>query len=167
MRVVPCDPAHLSAVLDEPAALAARLEAAVPPDLIEDEWREAFRSALADLLKTPELFPWWTALFVHGGAVCGMGGFKGPPSDGVVEIGYTIAPSMRGRGLATLAARELVRIALAEPRVRAVQAHTLAGHNASTRVLEKAGFRFVGQVVVPHEHPDPIWRWRLDRVSSS
>ena len=165
MRIVPCDLAHLSAVLDDPPALSVRLGASVPADLIESEWRGAFRSAHADLLRAPEIFPWWTALFVHDGVVCGMGGFKGPPdADGVVEIGYTIAPSLRGRGLATLAAIELVRLALAEPRVRAVQAHTLAERNASTRVLEKAGFRFVAEVVVPAEHPEPIWRWRLDRV---
>ncbi|MGZ6144296.1 MAG: GNAT family N-acetyltransferase [Myxococcales bacterium] len=167
VRVVACDVDHLAAALDDPQALSARVGAAIAPGLIEGEWREAFRFARDELARRPsELAGWWTALFVLDGpsVVCGMGGFKGPPgAAGVVEIGYSIAPPLRGRGLATLAAQELVRIAFADPRVRAVQAHTLAERNSSTRVLEKAGFRFVAEVIDPAEHPDPIWRWRLDR----
>jgi RimJ/RimL family protein N-acetyltransferase len=118
-------------------------------------------------LRQPEIFGWGTALFVLDAprTVCGMGGYKGPPgAEGVVEIGYSIALSMRGRGLATEAARELVRIAFADARVVWVRAHTLAQHNPSTRVLEKVGFRKIGELLDPAEHPDPIWRWRLDRA---
>ena len=39
----------------------------------------------------------------------GLGGFKGPPRDGVLEIGYAVAPDWEGRGIATAATRELLR----------------------------------------------------------
>lgn len=165
LAVIACDEEHLAAAIDDPAALGRRLAAEVAPDLIEDEWREAFRFAHDELVRRPEIFGWWSYLFLLDPprVVCGMGGYKGPPKDGVVEIGYSIAPSLRGRGLATAAARELVRIALADPSVVAVQAHTLAEPNASTRVLEKIGMRNIGELIDPAEHDGPIWRWRLDR----
>ena len=166
VQVITCDADHLAAAVDEPPALAARLGAAVPEGLIEDEFRASFRSAREELLRRPETLGWGTALFLleEPRVICGMGGYKGPPDDGgVVEIGYSIAPSLRGRGLATEAAGELVRMAFADPRVRWVRAHTLAEPNASTRVLEKLGFCKIGELIDPAEHPDPIWRWRLDR----
>src|SRR5690348_5817303 len=49
----------------------------------------------------------------------GLCSFTGPPVDGTVEISYGIAPSYRGRGLATEAAQMLVQRALASGHVRA------------------------------------------------
>ncbi len=48
---------------------------------------------------------WGSRLFVHDAprVLVGWGGFKGPPTDGSVEIGYAIAPEWQGRGLATCA----------------------------------------------------------------
>jgi RimJ/RimL family protein N-acetyltransferase len=40
---------------------------------------------------------------VEGDEVVGMISFKGPPRGGVVEIGYGVAESRRGRGHATRA----------------------------------------------------------------
>jgi [ribosomal protein S5]-alanine N-acetyltransferase len=80
--------------------------------------------------------------------------------DGVVEIGYEIAESRRGRGLATLAVRAMVAEAFADPRVGAVIAHTLAERNASNRVLEKCGFRFDGEAL---ERGRVVWRFSLAR----
>jgi [ribosomal protein S5]-alanine N-acetyltransferase len=90
-----------------------------------------------------------------------MGGFKGPPSAGAVEIGYAIAPTLQRRGLATAAARQLVERAFADPNVGAVDAHTLAQRNASVRVLEKLGMQRIGEVP-DHEH-GAIWHWRIRR----
>jgi RimJ/RimL family protein N-acetyltransferase len=167
VHVIPCDVEHLAAALDDPAALARRLRASLAEGLIEGEWRDAFRFALAEIQRRPEIFGWWTAILVldEPRTICGMGGFKGPPDPaGIVELGYSIAPTLRGRGLATAAARELVRIAFADPRVTAVQAHTLAEHNASTRVLEKIGFGKIAELLEPSEHVDPVWRWRRERA---
>jgi [ribosomal protein S5]-alanine N-acetyltransferase len=92
----------------------------------------------------------------------GWGGFKGPPREGAVDLGYAIAPSWEGRGLATAAVRAMVREAFAARDVRTVLAHTLAEPGASVRVLEKAGFVFDGEV--PEEDVGTAWRFRLDRA---
>lgn len=93
----------------------------------------------------------------------GFAGFKGPPASGVVEIGYAIAPGHRGRGFATAAARELITQAFHSNEVHAVEAHTLAERNASTRILEKLGMERIAEMTDPTD--GPIWRWRLKRTS--
>jgi ribosomal-protein-alanine N-acetyltransferase len=105
---------------------------------------------------------WGTFFFVleNPRTLVGLGGYKGAPSnDGVVEIGYAIAPAFRGRGLATAVVQQLVTRGFGDPQVRFIDAHTLAQVSASTRVLEKSGFEMVGVL----EDPDdgPIWHWRL------
>lgn len=107
---------------------------------------------------------WWAAhLFIHreDRALMGLGGYKGPPQDGVVEIGYGTSPAYRGQGFATEAAQALRDWAFTQPQVTGVCAHTLAQPNASTRVLEKAGFTRTAEI----EDPDDgaLWRWEVNR----
>ena len=94
----------------------------------------------------------------------GWGGFKGPPEDGVVELGYEIAEARQGAGLATAATRAMLEESFVDDRVIAVIAHTLAERNASNRVLEKAGFSFDGEA---DEDGESVWRWRLARVDAA
>ncbi len=103
---------------------------------------------------------WGSRLFVHDAprVVVGWGGFKGPPTDGSVEIGYAVAPEWQGCGLATCAVRAMLREAYAAPEVKAVIAHTLPERNASVRVLEKAGFVPDGVLVSDGERS--VWRFR-------
>jgi ribosomal-protein-alanine N-acetyltransferase len=89
----------------------------------------------------------------------GMGGFPGPPdSDGIAEIAYGIAPSYQGKGYGTEVATALIDFASHDSRVRKIRAHTLAEANASTRVLEKCGFKKVSETIDP-ENNLPVWRW--------
>ena len=91
---------------------------------------------------------------VHIGKI----GFKGPPNgEGMVEIAYCVEEDQQGNGYATEAAVAATQEALQQDDVRFVRAHTLPEPNASTRVLTKAGFRNVGQVVDPED--GPVWRW--------
>lgn len=105
---------------------------------------------------------WGTRLFLLDDppTLVGWGGFKGPPADGVVELGYSIAPAFRERGLATEATRRMLDEAFAAEGVTAVIAHTLPERNASTRVLEKAGFAHDGDAV---EGDRAVWRWIAHR----
>jgi ribosomal-protein-alanine N-acetyltransferase len=142
------------------SALSGLLSAEVAPGW--EGFPEALPVLREQLARTPGS-PWGTSLFVLGSprTLVGMGGFKGPPHEGAVEIGYAIAPSHRGRGLATEAARTLAELAFADARVAAVDAHTLGHHNASTRVLEKIGMQRIGEV---HDRDHgAIWHWRRVR----
>ena len=127
---------------------------------------DALRPARDALAGRPDGVSWGTRLFVteHPPELVGWGGFKGPPTDGVVELGYEIAADRRGRGLATAATEAMVAEAFADPEVAAVIAHTLPERNASTRVLEKAGFSFDGEA---DERGEPVWRFRLARPATS
>ena len=80
-----------------------------------------------------------------------------------VEIGYAIVESVWGRGHATDAVRELIAIARAEPTVARMVAHTPLDRPASGRVVEKAGFTPVGEVVDEHEgEAIRVIRWQVD-----
>jgi [ribosomal protein S5]-alanine N-acetyltransferase len=103
--------------------------------------------------------PDWSSYLIIDAAsttVIGIGGFTGPPSEGSVEIGYSIAPAHRGRGHATEAARRWLEIATARG-VTLVCAHTLAAENPSTAVLRRLGFRRTAELSDPEV--GAVWRW--------
>ena len=162
LRLVDGTLALLSAAVEGRNALEGLLGVSVAED-----W-EGFPDALpiihASYEKKPEGHRWGSLFFIEieASTLVGFGGFKGSPSpDGVVEIGYAIAPAFRGQGLATDAVVQMVQRAFADVAVRAVDAHTLGHDNPSTRVLQKAGFRKIAEI----EDPDDgtIWQWRLER----
>jgi len=142
IRLIPADLGLMEAALAGDDALAEVLGHDVVAGWAT--FTEALRPTRDALVADPGGSPWGARLFVSGEQpeLVGWGGFKGPPKDGVVELGYEIAESRRGRGLATAAARAMVSEAFAHTRVTAVIAHTLAERNASNRVLENVGFRY-------------------------
>jgi len=74
-----------------------------------------------------------------GGRAVGGIGFFGPPAEGVVEIGYGLAPSARGHGYAGEAVVALLAAA-ADLGVTTVHARTDADNAASRQTLRRAGF---------------------------
>jgi len=74
-----------------------------------------------------------------------------------VEIAYGIVPAYQGHGYATEAATALVTFALERVDVCTIRAHTMPDNNASMRVLVKAGFQLVGDVV--DEEDGVVCRW--------
>jgi RimJ/RimL family protein N-acetyltransferase len=79
-----------------------------------------------------------------------------------IEIGYAIVESLWGRGHATDAVRALVALARPSPAIARVVAHTPLDRPASARVVEKAGFTPVGEVVDEHEgEAIRVIRWEL------
>lgn len=92
--------------------------------------------------------------------IVGHAGFKGPPGDdGMVEIGYEVAPGFRRMGMARAAAAALVSWAFYDPRVLGVQAHTLVRDTASSGVLQRLGFERRHTLV--HPTLGVIQRWRV------
>jgi RimJ/RimL family protein N-acetyltransferase len=101
--------------------------------------------------------PWVCYLALSGDRIVGTCGFTAPPAEGRVEIAYYTFQPFEGRGIATSMARELLALATAaDPRVQVI-AHTLPERNASTRILEKTGFRLKGAVLHPED--GEIWEW--------
>ena len=153
---------RLTAAVAGADALGALLDVSVA-----DDWAgfpEALPILLESYAKAPADQTWGSLFFVEPRerTLVGFGGFKGPPSsDAVVEIGYAIAPAFQGRGLATDAVAQMLQRAFADPSIRAVDAHTLGHANPSTRVLEKSGFRKIGEANDPDA--GAVWHWRLER----
>jgi [ribosomal protein S5]-alanine N-acetyltransferase len=102
--------------------------------------------------------------FVHSerNVVVGSGGFKGPPVEGRVEIGYGIAPTERGRGLATEAVAALCKLAFDNALVRQIFAETAVHNLPSQRVLEKNLFLRTG--IRDTADDDVVVQWLLTRV---
>jgi len=157
-------PADLRAYLDGGKdAMCSALGVRIPAGWPEFPWVIEF--TLRALEENPGQAEWMLYYFLDQdrGVLVGSGGFKGPPQDGAVEIGYEIAPACRGRGYATDAARQLVGRAFAVPEVGSVEARTLPSENASTAVLRKAGFAYQG--TVQDSQVGLAWLWRITRSS--
>lgn len=157
MRIQPVTLAQLEAYARDPDQFATLIGSPVPDGW--PEFPEGLEYTAATFREHPEQAGWWMHLFFDEDRLVGSGGFVGPPDDGVVEIGYEIAPECRGRGYATAAARAMIAKASADPCVHTVIAHTLADENPSTGVLRKVGFGFVGEV--PDEEQGAVWRWQF------
>jgi len=100
-----------------------------------------------------------TWLVIERNEVVGLCGYKKPPDDnGTVAIGYGIAASRRGRGLATCAVSELLRCAATEPMIRFMTAETSIDNLASQRVLIKTGFKPAGTRIDQEDGELIVWR---------
>jgi len=152
LDLIPAEARCLAAELDGPAALAAalglRVPAGWPPDLYD---RAAIEFSLVVAQYTPpEDAGWLSYYFVlrdddgHGPAVVGVGGYKGPPEGGEVEVGYSVLAAYRRRGLASEAVAGLLDRAFADARVGRVTAETFPELVSSIGVLERCGFRLLG-----------------------
>ncbi|HMM65474.1 MAG TPA: GNAT family N-acetyltransferase [Dokdonella sp.] len=89
-------------------------------------------------------------LIVSRSAVLGSCRFRNAPARGSVEIGYEVAESQRGQGVATAAVRQLLLKATSSGLVQQVVAHILPGNVASSRVVSRLGFS-EGDLIVDHD----------------
>lgn len=160
---------HVSAELESTELLASMLDAKVEPDWPPGEYdrqaQEFFRDRLQECGEAVVGWYGWYAILRDGPeqnlVLVGAGGFFGPPDDnGDVEIGFSILPACEGHGYATELVLALVVHAFTDPRVRRVIAHTTARNLASQKVLQKSGFRHVGN----GEEPGSI-RFEVLRIS--
>jgi ribosomal-protein-alanine N-acetyltransferase len=153
-------PAILEGILKGGNLLQEMLDIRVP-----DQWTEfgpaPFEYALHKINDTPADAFWWSWLpvLVSENMLIGNSGYKGPPKDGVVEIGYEVARDYRRKGYATEMAKALVDNAFQHAEVHTILAHTLPEENESVSVLRKCGFTFSGEYTDPED--GPIWRWYL------
>ena len=150
--LVPATPELTRAALAGNDALGRTLRALVPATWPPTYLDPAALTFTLDRLTEGESQAGWWLHFVmlKGGgdsrALIGSGGYKGPPSgDGTVEVGYAIVSEHQRRGYATEATRGLVARAFSVAGVRRVIAETLPELIPSIGVLEKCGFRLIGE----------------------
>lgn len=157
---------RLDLVLQTPDEVLAWVASLPSPDReeVSPEWIAKVRATAAG-------DPWSLAYAtIERGSGITVGGcsFKGPPDgDGVVEVAYGVDEPYRGRGFAPEMVRGLVDFAFAGGLVKAVRAHTKPGNAASVRVLEKSGFRPLGEVHDPEDGPVQRWECRAGPMDAS
>jgi [ribosomal protein S5]-alanine N-acetyltransferase len=158
-----CDPEILRSAIEGDEHLGKQLGI-----IVLNNWTEFGTAALAYSLDKLDAADnqagWWTWFPIHrqDNTLIGSGGYKGKPVDGIVEIGYEIAPAYRNKGLATELANALLANAFTFEDVHTVVAHTLGEENASTGVLKKCGFKKRGEINDPDD--GLIWKWELKRA---
>ena len=160
LRLLQQTPAHWRALIEGADIYEQRFGLRLA-DGVRDFLSAASPKFLARILSAESADPWrdgFIVLLGNDNLAVGTCGYKGPPGpDGVVEIGYGIAPAFQGRGFATEAAQALVAHAFNSGLVRTVRAHTSPEPNASSRVLQKCGFARIGEVIEPED--GLVWRW--------
>jgi RimJ/RimL family protein N-acetyltransferase len=135
------------------ALLGALVPASWPPGQYDDNAMRFFRSRL--VAEGPRAIGWyaWYAVLrsseYTARILVASGGYMGPPADGRVEIGYSVVPEWRGRGIATELIAALAARALSERGVSRVVAHVAPDNIPSQRALVRAGFVFCGNTLDP------------------
>ena len=160
LQIIRCEQRHLEALAASRATLAALLGFTLPPSW--PLFPEAYVPSPAPEREANH--PWGSYFFLAPTlkSLVGSGGFKGAPDNsGTVEIGYEIGQEHWNNGFASEAVRGLIDFAFDDPAVLAVSAHTLAEQNASCRVLQKAGLKFIREIEDPTD--GKIWFWQMGR----
>jgi RimJ/RimL family protein N-acetyltransferase len=156
------------AELADPAALAALLDVPSPPDwpppLNDADSQHHFLSLLRRAEAGAAGWSLWFCIRRAPRALVGNAGFKGPPTEGSVEIGYSLLEAQQRNGYCTEAVRALVAWAFQHATVGTIVAHTLPAKRPSMRVLEKCGFIPVG--LGPMEDGMRTIRYELPRAGA-
>jgi [ribosomal protein S5]-alanine N-acetyltransferase len=154
MRLAPASVALARAELADRAEFARLLSATVPAEWPPEMLADALPVFLEWIEAAPDQVGWyvWYAMMRAsreaqdmlagdvGDILMASAGFKGPPQDGTVEIGYSVLPRFQGHGYATEMVRALIDWALAQPGVARVVAETTEENASSLRLLRRLGF---------------------------
>jgi GNAT superfamily N-acetyltransferase len=131
---------HIAQAVLDAGPITRRFEEGALHDRIPQAMGVAIRSidsGAAAVLPTV-----WLIVRRADGRILGDLGTHGPPdTEGSVEIGYSLAPSARGKGIGTAAVAALVGRLASVPGIRRLTAVTGAQNTASRRLLERQGFR--------------------------
>jgi RimJ/RimL family protein N-acetyltransferase len=148
LRLIAIGLDHLDTELHAPEKLAGMLGASVPaswpPGLYDRDAMQFFHGRLTEGGEAAAGWYGWYAI-ARPATLVACGGYFGPPTeDGLVEIGYSVAPEFRRQGFATEMIEALLRRALERPGVKTIVAETSADNIGSRRALEKCGFHVTG-----------------------
>ncbi|KQV59077.1 MULTISPECIES: GNAT family N-acetyltransferase [unclassified Duganella] len=131
---------------------AETLEGALPPPHVAARALKQLEAGVPDLWCVPFLIIARPEGMVLGGCT-----FKGPPTNGDVEIAYGVAKPARGRGVATAAIGQLLALPAKDCGVRQVVAEILPSNAASSKVVSRLGFS--AQETVVDSDGEAVVRW--------
>lgn len=122
------------------------METAIEPESISDSLQPAIAKKLNKMKDQPgSLHDWYTYwLIICKETQKGIGfiGFKGiPDGNGHSEIGYSISPNYRKKGLMTEALAALINWASQFPNAKGITANVLKTNIGSIKVLENCNFK--------------------------
>jgi RimJ/RimL family protein N-acetyltransferase len=116
-----------------------------------------FASHRAMLGAVNESPAWWIHQMIVDGVVVGDIGFHGPPGPELaVEIGYSVVPAWRGRGVASRACSLILQQAWQDGAATVI-AETDADNVASQVVLLRNGFEHRPDGVFLINRPEDLW----------
>jgi ribosomal-protein-alanine N-acetyltransferase len=115
-----------------------------PPPLNDEHSQQHFLASLQNAEANDAGWNLWFCIRREPRELVGNAGFKGSPTDGLVEIGYSMLETHQRHGYATEAVQALIDWAFQNRGVQRVVADTLPGLTPSIRVMEKSGFVFIG-----------------------
>ncbi len=147
------------------ASVATELDARIPAAWVE-EYRWLIDLRLGQLVEHPEDRPWLLRpLIATDGEerrVVGGINFHGAPDDRArPEIGYGLLTEERGRGYAIEAVEGVFDWALREHGIRRFRASVAPDNDRSLHLLQKLGFRHVGEPWDPEDGLELVFE--LDR----
>ncbi len=156
MRLVALDAETILALADGRPALVDRVPLGWPP-----EDRRVLRYRREALEADPASAPYLLHVLLDGARVAGRIGGHGAPSDGLLEIGYFVAPAYRGRGVATALVSEFLPW-LASSGVRRVRATVGPQNTASLAIVRRFGFEQVGEQWDDEDGPELVFERDLE-----
>jgi RimJ/RimL family protein N-acetyltransferase len=137
------------------------------PSVLTRDQSDALAARIRGLLRDQGWGLWATEV---EGQFAGFVGLSRPRFDApfapCVEIGWRLARHAQGRGLATEAAREVLRFGLEKLPGETIVSFTVPGNTASRRVMEKLGLVFELEFehpLLPVDSPlrqQVLYRWR-------
>jgi [ribosomal protein S5]-alanine N-acetyltransferase len=158
LKLIPVSDEIKRDIINSKEAFSQKYEIILP-----DNWPKFPEAFEIDEKAQNNIAPFCGYLFIEAktNRLIGNGGMVGPPDEnGIVEIGYEIAPFYQGQGFATEAAQAMIEIAL-DAGAKSVIAHTEAFANASNAVLKKLGMKFAKELNA-EEPIGKVWQWRLE-----
>jgi ribosomal-protein-alanine N-acetyltransferase len=146
-------PEFVEAVLDGRLdEAAARIRAKLPADFPRDGEKRFLELRLRQMRADASFLEWCPHAVVLRGRMIGHAGYHGPPgrnaaqNPDAVEFGYTIEPEYRGKGYATDAANQLMRMAEERGITQFVLSCSPA-NEPSLAIIRKLGFVQTGEAM--------------------
>ena len=127
---------------------AGLLETGVLPEALSDIVLSAITKKIEKMKDIEEkfydLYTYWLIVDKKSGNGIGFAGFKGINEDGLTDVGYSISPDHRKKGLMTEALKALLNWAAGNKSLRGITATVNKTNIGSIKVIRNCNFTLTG-----------------------